>query len=178
MPGTRTLVADFCMFGLAACDEGGPGFVNESVQTVTNARQVGMRMQRNWHARVGANNASGNMQQTRNMGWKKVCPSNGRADERGTTGVWEHKEAKDAKKIRGIVYENDKVKRTNLVQDEMRLIHHDKQTLLSLWQGWHWDDTKGGWLEFELCAKARRKEVEYIRHHKMFTRVPRETCLA
>ena len=28
MPGTRTAVADLCMFGLAACDERGPGFVN------------------------------------------------------------------------------------------------------------------------------------------------------
>ena len=27
-PGTRTIVADLCMFGLVACDEGGPGFVN------------------------------------------------------------------------------------------------------------------------------------------------------
>ena len=45
MPRTRTTVADLCMFGLAACDEGGPGFVNASVRTVTNARQVGMRMQ-------------------------------------------------------------------------------------------------------------------------------------
>ena len=31
MPGTRTAVVDLCVFGLAACDEGGPGFVNESV---------------------------------------------------------------------------------------------------------------------------------------------------
>ena len=40
-----------------------------------------------------------------------------------------------------------------------KLIHHDEQALLSLWQGWHWDDIKGGWLEPELCAKARREEV-------------------
>ena len=46
MPGTTTAVADLCMFGLAACDEGGPGFQNASAWTVTNARQVGMRMQR------------------------------------------------------------------------------------------------------------------------------------
>ena len=38
MPGTRTPAADLCMFGLAASD------VNASVRTVTNARQVGMRM--------------------------------------------------------------------------------------------------------------------------------------
>ena len=43
-PGTRTAVADLCMFGLAACDEGGPGFVNVSVRTITNARRVGLRL--------------------------------------------------------------------------------------------------------------------------------------
>ena len=31
MSGTRAPVADLCMFGLAACDEGGPGFVIASV---------------------------------------------------------------------------------------------------------------------------------------------------
>ena len=41
MPGTRAAVADLCMFGLAACDVGGPGFVNASVRMITNARQVG-----------------------------------------------------------------------------------------------------------------------------------------
>ena len=52
----RTLVADLCMFGLVACDEGGPGFVNTSVRTVNNARNVGMRMQRTctgMHLHVG-----------------------------------------------------------------------------------------------------------------------------
>ena len=37
--------------------------------------------------------------------------------------------------------------------------------------------TKGGWLDLELCAKARREEVDYILRHKMYTRVPRETSL-
>ena len=40
MPGTRTIGADLFMFVLAACDEGGPGFVNASAR----ARQVGVRM--------------------------------------------------------------------------------------------------------------------------------------
>ena len=44
MPGTRAAVAGLCMFGLAACDDGGPGFVNASVRTITNARQVGVRL--------------------------------------------------------------------------------------------------------------------------------------
>ena len=34
MPGTRTAVADLCMFGWLR-DEGGPGFVNASVRDVS-----------------------------------------------------------------------------------------------------------------------------------------------
>ena len=45
-----------------------------------------------------------------------------------------------------------------------------------MWEGWHWDDNVGGWLDLELCAKARREEVEYIRRRKMNGRVPRELC--
>ena len=61
MLGTRTTVADWCMFGLAACDEGGPGFVNAGIRTITNTRQVGMRLRSKYtgthrHARVNANN--------------------------------------------------------------------------------------------------------------------------
>ena len=53
----------------------------------------------------------------------------------------------------------------------------NKQELLSLWEGWHWDDNKGRWLDPEVCAKARGEEVEYIRRHKMYTRISREGCL-
>ena len=56
-------------------------------------------------------------------------------------------------------------------------MHHDELELLSLGEVWHWDDNKGGWLDPELCANARREEVEYTRRHKMYTRVHREVCL-
>ena len=60
MLGTRSAVADLCMFGLAACDKGGPGFVNASVRTTTNARRVGAGLQNKCtgthrHARTNAN---------------------------------------------------------------------------------------------------------------------------
>ena len=42
--------------------------------------------------------------------------------------------------------------------------------------GCHWDDNTGRWLDPELCAKARREEVEYIRRHKMYKRVTRKVC--
>ena len=82
------------------------------------------------------------------------------------------------RRIRKIVHENDKNKGFSHVQHDMgRLMHHDGQKLLSVWEGWHWDDTKGGWLDPDLCAQARREEVEYIRRHKLYTRVSREHCL-
>ena len=56
-------------------------------------------------------------------------------------------------------------------------MYHDLQELLSVWEGWHWDYNKGGWLDLELSTKARREEVEYIRRHKVYTRVTREVCL-
>ena len=69
MPGMRAIVADLCVFGLAACDEELSGFVNASVRTVTNARQVGVQLRRTCtgthrHVRVGANNTSVKMEQT------------------------------------------------------------------------------------------------------------------
>ena len=78
----------------------------------------------------------------------------------------------------GLFMKTTRTKDLSRVQSEMgKLMHHDEQELLSVWEGWHWDDNKGGWLDPELCAKARREEVEYIRRHKMYTRVSRETCL-
>ena len=64
MSGTRAAVADLCMFGLAACDDGGPGSINASVRTITNARQVGVRLQSKCtgthrHARVDAEESEG-----------------------------------------------------------------------------------------------------------------------
>ena len=89
----------------------------------------------------------------------------------------QRKRAEDANRICSITKENAENKGLSLVEAEMgKLMHQDEQKLLSVWEGWHWDD-KGGWLDPELCAKARREEVEYIRRHKMYVRVPREVCL-
>ena len=70
MPETRAVVADLCMFGLAACDDGGPRFVNASVRTITNARPVGVRLQSTCngthrHVRVDAEDTIGRREQTR-----------------------------------------------------------------------------------------------------------------
>ena len=90
----------------------------------------------------------------------------------------QRKRAEDVNRICSIINENAENTGLSLVEAEMeKLIHQDEQELLSVWEGWHWDDDKGGWLDPELCAKARREEVECIRRHKMYVRVPREVCL-
>ena len=101
--------------------------------------------------------------------------SDGRTVERGPAGAGdvgtsEGGGRKDAKRIRGIVHDDNKNKRLSRVQNEM------ENLMFSVWEGCHWDDNKGGWLDLELCARARREEVEYIRH-QMYTRVSSETCL-
>ena len=58
-----------------------------------------------------------------------------------------------------------------------KLMHHDEQELRSLWEGCTGRTTKARGSPQKLCAKARVKEVEYIRRHKMHTSVPREACL-
>ena len=83
MPGTRAAAA-LCMSGLAACDDGGPGFVNASVRTITNARQVAVRLQSKCngthrHARVDAEDTIGRRGANGNVG----APS--RQSNRGTT---------------------------------------------------------------------------------------------
>ena len=184
MPGARTAEADLCMFGLAMCDEGGPGFVNVSVRTITNARQVGMRMTRkrtsaHRHARANANDMSEKVDQTgtRANQVAQAMEEQLKEDEQELM-MWEQrKKSKDAKRIRGIVHENDRNNRTSLAHDEMGyLVHHDEQELLSLWEGWHWDDNKGGWLDPELCAKAWRRRWSTFVASTCTREFPGETC--
>ena len=59
------------------------------------------------------------------------------------------KKAKDAKRIRGIVHAPRRAGTAQLV---------GRSAL---------------WLDPELCAKARREEVECIRRHRLYARVPR-----
>ncbi len=40
-----------------------------------------------------------------------------------------------------------------------------------------WDDTRGGWLNPVLAAAARAEEMEYIRRHRVYHRVPRSEAL-
>ena len=128
--------ADLCMFGLAACDEGRPGFVNASVRTVTNTRQVGMRMQsKNAQARINTfvlvRTAQAREWNKQEHGYIKF-PSN-REDQQKLEMREQKKKSKDAKRIRGIVHENDKTKEqvTCKIKWEI-LMHHDEQELLSL----------------------------------------------
>ena len=184
MPRTRASVAYLCMFVLVACDDGGPGFVNASVRTLTNARQVGVRLQSKCtgthrRARVDAEDTIGMKEQTGT--WvrqaARAIEEQLKKDKQELGMRERRKRAEDENIICSIVHENAENKGLSLVEAEIgRLMHQDEQELLSAWEGWHWDDNKGGWLDPELCAQTRQEEVEYIRRHKMHTRVPREVC--
>ena len=64
------------------------------------------------------------------------------------------RKVEDVQRIRRMVHEKDKSKRLSHMQNEMeRLMHHDEQELLSVLEGWHWDD-KGG----QSCAPKRDKK--------------------
>ena len=57
----------------------------------------------------------------------------------------QRKRAEDANRICSIIHENAKNKGLSLVEAEMgKLVHQDEQELLSAWEGWHWDENKGG----------------------------------
>ena len=156
MPGTRTAVTDLCMLGLVACDDGGPRFVNASVRTVTNARRVGVRLQSKCasthrHARVNADDPTEKGEQTGS--WVRQVAQAMEEQVKEDQQELETREKKGGWKVRRGY--------AGHVQNEMgKLKHHDEQELLSICEGWHWDDNKGGWLDPELCAKARREEVE------------------
>ena len=127
--------------------DGGPGFVSTSVRTVTNARQVGMRMQTKCtgthrHARVDANNTSEKLELTGTMVHQVA-----RAMEEQLSGNKRRKQWMQ-RRCAGLFMKATKTK-----------------------------EQVTWWLDPELCAKARREEVEYIRRHKMCTRVSREACL-
>ena len=125
------------------------------------------------HVRVGANNVSEKVDTSGTWvrGVARATEEQLRADEQELE-VWEQKkQSNGAKRMRGVVHDNDKNKGTHHLQYEMgKFMRHDEQAVFSLWHGVHWDGTKGGWLDPELCAKARRDEVEYILRHMMYTR--------
>ena len=153
MLGIRTAVADPCMFGLAVCDEGGPGFVNGSVRTITNARRVGVRLQNKCgsmhrHAQVKADNTIEKRERTGSWVHQvaQAMEEKLKEDQQELETREQKRKVEYAKRIRRIVHENDKNKGLSHVQNEMGRL-------------------------------ARREEVEYIRRHKMYTRISRETCL-
>ena len=141
MPGTRTAVADLCMFGSAACDEEGPGFVNVSVRTITNARRVRVQLESKCrsmhrHAQVDADSTFENRERTGS--WLRqdaqAMEEHLKENQQGLNTREHQRKVEDAKRICTIVHENDE--QETHVQNEMgRLMHHDEQDLLSVWEG-------------------------------------------
>ena len=90
--------------GLAACDEGDPGFVSACVRTIPNARQVGMRLQSKCtgthrHARVNTNNTTNEQGHGCGKSLKQL-----RNSER-------KRKVEDAKRIRRVVHKKTRTKK-------------------------------------------------------------------
>ena len=98
-------------------DEGGPGLVNASVRTATNARQVGMRVQTECtgthrHARVDANNTIEKVEQTGTWVHQVARAKEEQLrEEQQELKKWEQKKkAKATKRIRGNGRDREKTK--------------------------------------------------------------------
>ena len=100
--------------------------------------------------RVDASNTFEKEESNRNLGYAKL-PKQWRSSWERISRSWRcgngRRKQKDAKRICGTVHENDKSKGSH-VQDEVeRPMHHEEQELPSFWEGRHWDDNKGVWLD-------------------------------
>ena len=110
------------MFGLVASDEGGPGFVNASVRTITNARRVGVPSQSKCarahrHSRGNSNNTIEEGERTGT--WVRQVAQ---AIKEQLKEEWKRK-VEDARRILRIVRENDKNKDLSHVQSEIGETH-------------------------------------------------------
>ena len=145
----------------------GPWFVNVSVRTITNARHVGVRFRSKCgsmhrHVQVNADNTIETRERTGS--WvRQVAQAMEEKlkEDQQELETREHQwKVEDAKRIRRIVHENIKNKGLSHVQNEMGRL------LLSVWEERHWDDNKGGWLDRDLCAQARREEQNAHKGHQ------------
>ena len=50
------------------------------------------------------------------------------------------------------------------------------QELNSIREGKYWDDAKGGWLDPVLVRKAREEEMQYVKKHAVYEKVPMSQC--
>ena len=50
------------------------------------------------------------------------------------------------------------------------------QELNSIREGMYWDDTKGGWLDPVLVRKAREEEMQDVKKHATYEKVPMSQC--
>ena len=75
----------------------------------------------------------------------------------------------------GVFTKTTRTQDLRYVQNEMGKL--EEQELLSVWEGWHRDDNKCGWLDSELCARARREEVQYIRRQGTWVNLATERGL-
>ena len=129
------------------------------------------------YARVGANNASERMEQSEDDYVK--LPAQWRNSWERTSRSWRGKRGRKQRMQRGyagLFMRTTKTKGQVMRKMKWRNSYNTMSGHCSACgKGGIGGDNKR--LDPELCAKARRQMVECIRRHKMYTRVPRETCL-
>ena len=55
-------------------------------------------------------------------------------------------------------------------------VGHILQELNPIREGKYWDDAKGGWLDPVLVRKAREEEMQYVKKHAVYEKVPMTQC--
>ena len=51
------------------------------------------------------------------------------------------------------------------------------QEMNSILEGKYWEDAKGGWLDSVLIRKAREEEMQCVKKHAVYDKVPREPVM-
>ena len=73
--------------------------------------------------------------------------------------MWkQHKKIQDARRLRGTMHGNQTRSDPEVAKEEFSsLMHQDSEEVPRLLRGWHWADTKDGWLDPVMCARASGK---------------------
>ena len=185
LPGVHTCVLDMCAHGMWQVDKEGPGHVKKATRIMTNSPevsgQVAIRCPGN-HRHIVLIDRRAKAAQVYP---EQLC----RAILRGARMP----QKKDNYQRKPLTEEQRRVLKQS-IQDRCRevklasltdqevcevnsLTHEEGEDLSSTSQHGFWGDTKGGWLSPDGVRQPRQDELDYIRRHRVYARVPRARCL-
>ena len=192
-PGVVRVTGDMCAHGMWQTDKEGPGLVRKPTGFMTNspclAERVGLRC-RGGHRHIPLLNGRARQAQEYPDGLcRAICLG---IQEQLRQDNEKRNEEKHVEHIKNNMKDRTMEaarSRSTAAVDNLKILMHDTDTpqgetlvgddLLSMDRAGHtWDDVKGGWLDPKLVTAARREEVEYVRKHDVYVRVPRAQCWA